>query len=63
MFLLPVSFSINADYFFLQFTIPIDNGDSVKNAEADSQRTLSVYLSLVFILGCRLSFSIMGLIL
>ena len=49
MFWLPVWFSINADYFFLQFTIPIDNGDSVKTAEADSQRTLSLYLSLVFV--------------
>ncbi|CAN6990099.1 unnamed protein product, partial [Brassica rapa subsp. trilocularis] len=42
---LPVWFSINADYLFLQFTIPIDNGDSVKTAEADSQRTLYPYVT------------------
>ncbi|WZZ50944.1 hypothetical protein YC2023_051051 [Brassica napus] len=30
---------------FFNFTIPIDNGDSVKNAEADSQRTLYPYVT------------------
>lgn len=27
-------------FFFGQFTIPIENGNGVKDAEADSQRTL-----------------------
>ena len=35
-----IFFSDFGFFFFSQFTIPIDNGDSVKNAEADSQRTL-----------------------
>ncbi|KAH0909903.1 hypothetical protein HID58_033224 [Brassica napus] len=29
----------------IQFTIPIDNGDALKNAEADSQRTLYPYVT------------------
>ncbi|CAN7016677.1 unnamed protein product [Brassica rapa subsp. trilocularis] len=32
-------------FVFLTFTIPIDNGDSVNNAEADSQKTLYPYVT------------------